>query len=387
MDLIKLGVDRYGNDVFFPESYSYNVVIIVAKPRYGKTILVKNTYSQISRKRPLIIFDYQGEHSESKWGNWLSKDKIAFIPDLYTISNFGFYLSDFDQMSDWMSMGFSVKNAPIIMRLLKYDNIHHNNPLELIALLSDLPVTDDEVLPFNSEYERYGLKLATRIHSSTKQSIVNMMSIVWDSGLIIPPVGSKDHDAYFPDKIHIDDWGQFTQIHKHLNINLNLLTDNSLYLGRASVGKILSQILPALRGMSGVRPLVVVEEADLLCPNESDMTTITSLMQLRNYVLKQQRTGVEMMFISQDPNMLDQSTLMGGTVWIMGQHTKSPVSSMMLNESEMDYSKDIIHKLRFDRWKGVREFAIMHSGDGGHYKIFQVEDSCTRDPLKHKFGV
>ena len=385
MKLIKLGVDRYGNDVYFPESFSYNVIVIIAKPRYGKTILVKNVYSQIARDRPVIVFDYQGEHSESQWGNWLSKDKVAFIPDFHTVSNFGFYLSDFDQMSDWMSMGFSAKNAPQIMKFLKYENIHHNNPLEFLALLSDLPTSDEEVPEFNSRYEKYGLKLPVRMHTTTKQSMVNMMDIIWNSGLIIPPEGSEDHAAYYPDKFHVDDWGKFTQTHKHLNINLNLLTDNNLYLGRASVGKILGQILPTLRTMRGVRPLIVVEEADLLCPNVSDMDTITSLMQLRSYVLKHQRTGVEMMFISQDPNLLDQYTLMGGTIWIMGQHTKSPVTSMVLNEPDMDYNRDVIHKLRFDRWAGIREFALMYSGDGGRHKIFQVDDSCTRDPLKHKF--
>ena len=385
MKLIKLGVDRFGKAVHFPESYSYNVIVVIAKPRYGKTILVKNIYSQIARDRPVIIFDYQGEHSESKWGNWLSKDKIAFIPDLHTISDFGFYLSDFDQMSDWMSMGFSAKNAPQVMKLLKFDNIHHDNPLEFLALLSDLPTSDDEVPEFNKRYERYGLTFATRVHNSTKQSIVNMMSIVWDSGLIIPPVGSKDHAAYCPNKVHIDDWGAFIHTYKHLNINLNIVTSNSVPLARASVGKILDRILPTLHSMRGVRPLIVVEEADYICPNVPDMDTITSLMQLRSYVLKHQRTGVELMFISQDPNLLDQYTLMGGTIWIMGQHMKSVVTAAMLNEPDMDYHKDIIHKLQFDRWQGVREFALMHSGEGGKFRIFQVDDSCTRDPLKHKW--
>ena len=385
MDLIKLGVDRYGEGVFFPESYSYNVIVIVARPRYGKTILVKNIYSQIARKRPIIIFDYRGEHSESKWGNWLSKDKISFIPDLHTITDFGFYLSDFDQMSDWMSMGFSAKTAPLIMKLLKFSNIHHDNPLEFLALLSDLPTSDDEVPAFNDQYRRYGLNFPTRVHNSTKQSVVNTMSIVWDSGLFIPPVGSKDHAAYYPNKIHIDDWGAFAQTYKHLNINLNIVTSNSIYLARASVGKILDRMLPAFHNMQGIRPLIVVEEADYVCPNSSDMDTITSLMQLRNYVLKHQRTGVELMIISQDPNMLDQETLIGGTIWIMGQHMKSFATASTLNEPDMDYHKDIIHKLRFDRWKGIREFALMYSGGGGRYDIFQVDDSCTRDPLKHKF--
>ena len=385
MKLIKLGVDRYGKDVFFPEYYSYNVIVIVARPRYGKTILVKNIYSQIARDRPVIIFDYRGEHSESKWGNWLSKDKISFIPSLRTISNFGFYLSDFDQMSDWMSMGFSAKNAPQIMKLLKFENIHHNNPLEFLALLSDLPASDDDVPDFNKRYEQYGLKFATRVHSSTKQSIVNMMSIVWESGLIIPPVGSNDHKAYCPNKIHIDDWGGYIQANKHLNINLNIVSSNVVYLARASVGKILDKMLPTLHNMRGVRPLIVVEEADYVCPNTSDMSTITSLIQLRSYVLKHQRTGVELMLISQDPNMLDQETLMGGTIWIMGQHMKSFATASTLNEPDMDYHRDIIHKLRFDKLLGVREFALMHSGNGGKYDIFQVDDSCTRDPLKHKW--
>ena len=385
MRWIKLGSDRFGKPVYFPETHSYNVIMVLARARYGKTILVKNLYTQISKHRPVVIFDYQGEHSESRYGNWLSRDQIAFIPDLHTISNFGFYLSDFDQMQDWISMGFSAKNAPLIMTFLKFDNIHHNNPLEFLELLVDLPTRDDEVDSFNKRYAEFGLFLHGRIHDSTKQSVVSMMNIVWQSGLLIPPVGSKDHATHFPSKIHVDDWGALLETYPHLNINLNIVTSNSIPLARASVGKILDRFLPYLKVLRGKAPLFVVEEADFICPNAMDAENITSLYQLRNYVLKHQRTGIEMMFVSQDPNLMDQFTLMGATIWIMGQHMKSSVTASTLNESDMDYHKDIIHQLKFDRYSNKRQFALMLSGNGGHYEIFEVDDTCTRDPLKHRF--
>lgn len=374
MRYIRLGLDRNDRPVYFPESGSYNVVFIIAKPRYGKSVIVKNLYSQISEDRGLIIFDYQGEHSDSKWGNWRSKGKTAFVPDLYTVEDFGFYMSDFDEMADWVSMGFSDKSAPLLMELLKFTNIYQNDPFVFLEMLRDLPSRDYQIDYFNEKYNKFGLQFRDRIHDSTKHSMISAMNNVVYSGLIIPPETSVNYDQYADGRRHIEEWGELAGAHWHTNINLNIVTGGSVQLARAGVGKILSHILPYLREL---RPLIVVEEADYIVPNGGD-ESVTSLYQLRHYVLKHQRTGVELMFISQDPNLLDQFTLMGGTIWIMGPHTPSFATNAMLDETNTKYNQEIIHQLRFDKETGLREFALMIAGDGGKYEIFRADDSCTR---------
>lgn len=376
MALIRLGKNRWGEPVYMVETGSYNVIFIIAKARYGKSVLIKNLYTQIAQYRPIITFDYQGEHSQSKWGNWKSKHRTMSIPDLYTVSNFGFYLSDFDEMQDWISMGFSSKGAPLLMELLQHYEIHQDSPRAFLQLLSDLPSRNDQIDKFNEKYAHHGLYIRDRIHDGVKHSLISAMNNALFSGLIIPPEDTDEHRDYAPDKKHIENWQELVKDHNHININLNIVTSGSVPLARASVGKILDKILPV---MDYVKPLIVVEEGDFLCPNTNE-ENITSLYQLRNYVLKHQRTGVELAFVSQDPNLLDQFTLMGGTVWIMGHHISSLATSNVLDEPNQDYLKDVIHKLHHDKLRGVREFAIMYSGYGGRYEIFQTDDPYTRIP-------
>jgi hypothetical protein len=284
-------------------------------------------------------------------------------------------------MSDWVSMGFSERSIPILMELLEYTDIHENNPYQLLKLLQAIPTKEEALHKFNDEYSSYGLTFHTHLHPSIKQSLITSMSSVTYGGLIIPPIGTDDYEKYGQNKEYVQNWGALAMEYPHLNINLNILTSGGVTLARASVGKILDKLVPYLYKL---KPLIVVEEADFIAPNTQDTETITSLYQLRNYVLKHQRTGVELMFISQDPNLLDQFIVLGGTIWIMGQHVASMSSANVLNEPKLNYVQDVIHKLRHDRYRGIREFALMESGNDGRYKIFQSHESITRLPSMHK---
>jgi hypothetical protein len=374
---IKLGDNYFGKEITYREDGSYGVIAIVARPRYGKTILVKNMLSQIAENRRTIVFDYQGEWSDIKYGNWQSKDKICFVPDLYTVENFGFYLSDFNQINDWISMGFSKNSASMIVNFLQYDNIHHNNPIHFLEFLQDLPTTDNDLPAFNEHYSEYGLRLKSRVHDSTKQSILANMDIITSTGLIIPPVGSKEYNELYSGKIYVEDWAQLVMEYPHISINLNIKTSDSVGLARASVGKILEKILPV---MVYTKPFILFEEADYLCPFDGD--NITSMLMIRSYVLKHQRTGVKVGLITQEPSTMDQFTLMGATSWIMGIHMKSTASASALNQPNFDYHRDVISKLNFDKNTNIREFAYMEAGNGGRYEIFRTIDSYTRDPLR-----
>ena len=380
MPRIELGRDQYGNIVYYNETLRYGVIIVIAQPRYGKSILVKNLYTQIAEHRNLVIFDYQGEHIDSKYGNWRSKDRIDFLPELKTIENFGFYVSDFDQFADWTSMGFSIKGVPILMKILKEVEVHQNSPTELLKILSYLPTSDKDVIKFNNIWPE--IDITEPINYSVKQSLVSTMNAVIATGLIIAVVGTDEHQEKTPGKIHIDDWAKLVIETPHLNINLNLFSSGSVGIARASVGKILEKLLPIL---SKVKPLIVAEEAAKICPNtgESDNEIITSQMQLRDYVIRHQRTGVKLMFITQDPNLLDQDTLGAGMTWIFGIHKPNATTKSILDTYNLNYEKDIVSKLRHDNDKDLRDFAIMDVGTGGKFQIFTPLDSATRIPYKY----
>lgn len=372
--LIRLGTDRHGNIVYFPESGSYNVVIILARPRYGKSILIKNLYVQIAQGRRIIVIDYLGEHDQSKYGNWKAKGITSFIPDLYTIENFAFFLTDFNRVSDWISMGASIRAAPLIAELIKCENIHQNDPIRFLELLRALPSKDDDLERFNDKFGPYGLTFSSRVNDASKHSMITVVENAWISGLLMPPVESDSYKEHTPGKAYVKDWAELARRHPHININLNLTTNESVTLARAAIGKILEQLAPVLEELS---PLIICEESDFIAPSTED-ENITSLNQLRKYVLKHQRTGVELMFITQNPNMLSQFILLGGTIWVMGPHTADSTVSSMLDEPHLNYLKDVIHKLKFDRYKNEREFVLMESGAGGHYKIFSPDESVTR---------
>ena len=356
--------------------------MIIAQPRYGKSILVKNIYAQIAEHRNLIIFDYQNEHADSRWGGWRSKDRIDFLPELKTIEKFGFYVADFNTFADWTSMGFSYKSVPILMKVLKEVDVHNNSPTELLNILSNLPTGDKDVIKFNKWWPE--IDVTEPVNYSMKQSLVSTMSAVIATGLIIAEVGSDEHQEKTPGKIHVDDWAQLVIENKHLNINLNLFSSGSVGIARASVGKILEKLLPIL---SKVKPLIVLEEAAKICPNtgESDNEVITSQTQLRDYVIRHQRTGVKLMFITQDPNLLDQDTLSGGMTWIFGIHKPNATTKAILDTYNLNYEKDIVSKLRHDNDKGYRDFAIINVGSGGKYEKFTPFDSATRIPYKYNF--
>lgn len=377
MPLIELGRDRNGKDVNMIENYGYGVIHVIAQPRYGKSILVKNIYTQIAKHRNLIILDYQNEHQESRWGNFSSKDKIRFIPDLKNIENFGFYLSDFTQYLDWKSMGFTSNTIPLIKRLLLKENVHQNDPVVFMQILRDLPVNTDELEQFREDYPDYE-KIDAQNYSA-KQSIVSKFEAVLDSKLIIPPYDSENYEEYADGMMHIEDWPQLVRDHPHLNINLAMFSSDAEQTARASVGKILEKLLPAL---SELKPLIVVEEADKLCPDTGDEFDSTSQKQLREYTIKHQRSGVKLMFITQQPNLLDEDTLGAGMVFIFGIHTPNSKSHSILDAPGFDYQKNVVKYLKHDNLKGHRDFGIIEVGQSGKYRIFTPMDSSTRIPRK-----
>ena len=379
MSFIRVGTDRWGNPVYYFENGKYGVVAIVAKPRYGKSVLTKNWYVQIAQGRPMIVFDYQGEHTDVRWGNWLSPN-VSFVPNMLVVENFAFYVMDFQNPNDWVSMGFTSPAANLIYSLLPLVNIHHNDPYVFYELLNALPTKTDDIAEFNARFSKYGLKFDVRIPDGTKISMIHHMASVLNSGLLMAPVGSDNWEAHSYGRMHIDDWGQLIRDNEHIVINMNMMTKGSETMSQTMVGKILAEILPTIRTMSYPKPLILFEEADLLAPADAN-EAITSLEMMRWYVLKEQRTGVKMAFITQNPGMMAFDVIGAANTWIMGHHTPSFASQNALDTPHSSYD-EIIKSLKYDMRDGTREFAIMEAGDSGRFKIFQPDQSVTELAMK-----
>lgn len=376
MPLIELGYDKYGNVINMVEDFGWGVLAIIAQSRYGKTILIKNIYTQIAKHRNIIILDYQGEHSDSRWGNFRSEDDICFIPNLVTVENFAFYMSDFNQYLDFKSMGFTQTTIPLLRRLLLAEDVHQNDPVIMLEILHDLPVSGEDVEKFHDKYSPDYDAIDAQNYSS-KQSLVSRFEAVWDSRLIIPPVGTENHMKYSPNLTHIDDWAELLREHPHLNINLNMFSSDAEMTARASVGKILEKLLPA---MSELKPFILVEEADKLCPNTGGEFDSTSQKMLREYSIKHQRTGVKLAYVTQEPHLLDEDTLGAAKTWLFGIHTPNAKMHSVLDAPGFDYAEVVVKKLRHDNSKGIRDFGFIETGSGGSWKIFTPKDSSTRIP-------
>lgn len=379
MPAIEIGYDKWGNAVTIFENYGYGVMHCIAKSRYGKTILIKNMIVQIAKYRFIVVFDYKGEHSDMRWGNWRSKDDICFIPDLHTITGFAFYMNDFNQASDWSSMGISLNGVALLMRLLTEEDMHQNDPLEMIKIIDSLPVSENDIEDFVAEYPGYE-DLGVQNYS-VRLSLASKFKSIWRTRLIIPPIGTPNHKKHAPDLIHIDDWAELIRDNPHLNINLAMFSSGGVAIARASAGKILEALLPYLREL---KPVIVIEEAGLICPAENPDDDITSRSMLKDYVVREQRTGVKLIFIMQQADQIDQEVLEAGMTWVFGIHKANATTKSALDMYNLNYERDIVAKLRRDDEKGWRDFAIIDIGKGGKYQIFTPKDSSTRLPKSLK---
>ncbi len=118
-----------------------------------------------------------------------------------------------------------------------------------------------------------------------------------------------------------------------------------------------------------MKPVIFVEEADILAPNmKMDDVEPSSLVWLRYYVMKLQRTGVELFFVTQDPQLLD-------SIIISNYHNKF----LGVIESKSDKGKytDMTKHLRWDIQKNYREFLWEQKGRYRNIVFYPMDSPCA----------
>lgn len=348
---IPLGNNPYiSRIVYFPERRSFGVHVIGAVTRYGKSTVLKNLYVHIAAVRPVIILDYLGEHSLSKYPNFLSEDRNSRgIPDLVEIKDFKFKISDFDKAADWRSLGFAEKGSLLMVDLARRKEKHGNDPVRFTEILDDIPTQHQHVRHFE---QKYGFTIPMYQSVIVDSCRTNLAYLV-----------TSDFFAQ-PDDAALD-FGKMLFIYKHININFGL-DKAEIHKARAMAGKILEQLENVI-GMFPIPPCIIIEEADVLAPriNEKDQIAImSSLQMLIKFVLKLQKKHIELFFVVQDPYNLSPEIMGNYHTLILGQ---LPPNSMYF---------DLTRKLKWDIDNNYREFLFLRKGVSG-YDIFSTYDSSS----------
>ena len=312
MSQVLLGTSKFsGRDVGIPVRDN-GCTILGAIARYGKSIVAKTIYSQIVDYKKVIIFDYAGEHSESQWINFFGDRLRTCLVNVKEInlSSFGFFVSDFDKQSDWLSLGVPDVSARLCATMSGWVNAHNNEPKKFLELLDDLPVKDFGVPSFNEKWSLTGEQCLKRaISDSTLKSLSGRLHMLLTRDFFV----SLDNDKVRPD------FRRLVLENDVVLINLDLADANvDLAVARAVVGKILEQLFsPSF--LLQVHPLVVVEEADKLCADDGSGFDYSSLFWLKEGVRKLQKFNLELIFIVQDFTQISRSIVDNARVCILGQ--------------------------------------------------------------------
>jgi len=309
--------------------------------------LMKSLIINVADTRRTLILDYAGEHKNLMYPNFFNGDKqIRSIPDLFIIENLGFMVSDFNRPSDWISMGFPEGASNLMAMLASHIELHGNNPIMMLKLLSDLPSSNDTVEEFMSKYPSLGID--NRINQASKDSAITRFRFVMMRCMFCT---FDDIESGY--KTYIDDFYETIKTKKHVLINFGLSGNTDAFIGRAYVGKILERLASPPERLRGLNLAIFVEEADVLFPNTTDFD-LSSNKWISIYALKYQKYHIELFFVVQDLNNLQQDIVKSFHTMILGL---VPIYGIMYE------FKDVINGLRWNYDRNYREFVLIEVGD------------------------
>lgn len=349
---IEMGTNKFypSEKVYYNERKGFGVTIVGAVTRYGKSVITSNLATGIGQHRPVIFIDYLGEHRDRKFPNFLSQDNNGkCLPLLKEIKGFKLKISQHKHASDWLALSYSDRGAQLMEAIAHQVNAHRDDPKLLMEILNDCPLPNQPYL-MEKFIEKWGFEMQPQF-----QMVIDSCKTV-TSWLIAEKYFGESEDFKY-------DFGELALKYKYLDINFNLhQADTSK--ARAMAGIVLKQIVRVLQKFK-VPPLIVVEEADVLAPNQyGDGETISSLKVLIQMVLKLQKFQFEIIFIVQDLKQLHSSIVGNYHAMILGQMpSDNPFSA---------YTQ----KLVWDIDMNYREFVYLRKGTKQTF-VFIPDDSCT----------
>lgn len=300
---ITLGRHYLTNEPFITDLTGNDRILVEARSGSGKSLLVKNIVSQMWNRRQLY-FDYNGELGMNKYPNMFSNDYNShhYLPELYEINDFRFPIGLHNLKKHWRSLKVlrddPNSQAPVILsRVAGWIDLHGNDFKTFKQIIQDYPTADviygdfkahPEVKAFHTKYGKW----VAPAHRLTKPTLYRALDSVED---------------YFGEIGEEYDVGITLKNYKYVSINLGLKDLESKELNaKIVVGNVLRDLKPILLDL---KPVIVIEEADLLCPAHSEGYDISQEM-IIDYALKTARRNKCMMiFITQHRQTLHKDLL------------------------------------------------------------------------------
>lgn len=353
---IPMGKSKFsGSTVYFTERMKFGVHITAAVARYGKSIAEANKAVGIGQYRKIVWFDYIGEHMMRKFPNFLTSDgNTMCLPELVEIKGFKFKISQFNEILDWLSLGFTDKGAQFMKYLSQKKSKHMDDPELFGMILKDYPVGMQYSM-LKKFSEKYGWE-----PPMGHKSLVDACETQYEYLLQDNFFGGTDDPVI--------DFGDLVMQHRHININFNLAQEE-YGKARAIAGKILQQIERVIKYMKPP-PYFVFEEADVLFPSIGEgERAFSSLHYGIKYVLKLQKYHPELCFIVQDLNNLHPLIVSNWHTMTLGRIAPyNPLSwTRDTNQLVWDIDRGVI---------GYREFHFRVNGKPG-YDVFVPMTSST----------
>jgi len=357
MKEISLGYNKFtGEPTHFMERLLYGITVIAAQTRYGKSVLEKMLEVNIADVRRILIIDYYGEHKNIRYPNFFSGDKyIRGVPDLFIVENLSYYIGDFNDEGDWMSLGFTEPSAGILAKIANNIESHGNNIEAFRNILSKLPIKGEELDDFREAYP--DIRMDDKINSATKVSIITRFNFGVKKGLFC-----ESSDVKEGKKLRIDDFFKLMMKHKHVLINLKLESGDGS-VGRAYVGKILQSLASDKpQKLEALKLAIFFEEADVVFPStvsDGIEKKLSSNYWINKYVLKYQKWNPELFFVVQDLANLNPDIVNNAHKLILG--------IIPINNFSKKY-KEIIDTLEWKPMVNYREFCFVEAGRVDDYK-------------------
>ena len=319
----------------------YGVTVILGRARSGKTTIAKQIALTAAEERSILIInpylDTKGDWYGLKWQN-LNHDAPQCISNLTIINNLAMKVSSFKEAWDWHSLGVTSQGAYLAAHLAQQVHIHKDDPEVFRQLLHDLPVYPKQVPDFVRLWNLPDWK--ENLHQQTKDNLTRSFQIANHLGFFWTPESGK---------IFIEDFGRFFLCHPYLFIDLEDASAGN-FKSRAFAGVILRQIMPVLQRM---QPLLIIDEADKIAPNinyQVERDIPSSLFYLLEYAIKLQRYGVNMILLTQNPELLTASIARNHHFLITGKLMGpwGPITEKALRGIYNDYDHEIRSFIFYD---------------------------------------
>lgn len=364
-----LGINPFNKKpVGIPNYPPWKTDCIVGKAGQGKTILMIGMISQQYGHRRIIIIDPKDEYSEIAKPNMTGLIESTCVPHL-TLKDFILPISEFNQPSDWASLGFADKGSHRMARWATWKDVHNNDPDLFRIFLERLPISTAHLRAFNADPLNNGSNpldderaFPVPVHEGAKNAMVDQFNT-------IKYVFEGEKIQLINKEMMITMFRSNPVIRIHVGAFVN---EHELAKGRAIVAKIL-EWLACDNGklLKMYKPCIYVDEADKLCPSKSpnDVPLSTSI-QFKNYTMKYRAYGVQMTYAFQSVSEFDTTLWQNSHYKVIGR---------------IDEWTPWIETIRILQWRpedNIRQFALIHPN--GWAEIFNPYP-CPTQHAGYKF--